>query len=85
MDYPFYLDYRARVSGTPRVGTQPGNPYARATADDFYQSQLTRGSDYASGAPDQIPHYGYLAAPDPSLWISGRPHGSRCAATGPRP
>eukprot|EP00959_Pyramimonas_sp_CCMP1952_P108676 2272268-Pyramimonas_sp.AAC.1 len=32
------------VSGTPRVGTQPGNPYVWATADDFYQSQLTRGS-----------------------------------------
>eukprot|EP00959_Pyramimonas_sp_CCMP1952_P187670 3924235-Pyramimonas_sp.AAC.1 len=45
------------VSGTARVGTLPENPYVRATADDFNQSPLTRGSGYASGVPGQIPHY----------------------------
>eukprot|EP00959_Pyramimonas_sp_CCMP1952_P089532 1872933-Pyramimonas_sp.AAC.1 len=44
MDYPVCPDYHAQVSGAPRVGTQPENPYVRATADDLYQSQLTRGS-----------------------------------------
>eukprot|EP00959_Pyramimonas_sp_CCMP1952_P135367 2832329-Pyramimonas_sp.AAC.1 len=60
MDHPFYPDYRAQVSGIPRVGTQPENPYVRATADDFYQSQLTRGSGFASGMPGQISHCGYV-------------------------
>eukprot|EP00959_Pyramimonas_sp_CCMP1952_P082375 1721221-Pyramimonas_sp.AAC.1 len=41
MDFPVYPDYHAQVSGNPRVGTQPENPHARATADDFYQSPLT--------------------------------------------
>eukprot|EP00959_Pyramimonas_sp_CCMP1952_P029896 627267-Pyramimonas_sp.AAC.1 len=44
MNFPLFLDYHAQVTGSPRVGTQPENPCARATADDFYQSQLTRGS-----------------------------------------
>eukprot|EP00959_Pyramimonas_sp_CCMP1952_P068837 1436657-Pyramimonas_sp.AAC.1 len=61
MDFPLYPDYHAQVTGNPRVGTQPENPHVRATADDFYQSQLTRGSGYTSGAPGQIPHCGYLA------------------------
>eukprot|EP00959_Pyramimonas_sp_CCMP1952_P405557 8499803-Pyramimonas_sp.AAC.1 len=39
---------------------QPENPYVRATADVFYQSQLTRGSGCTSGVPGQIPHYGYV-------------------------
>eukprot|EP00959_Pyramimonas_sp_CCMP1952_P332775 6968572-Pyramimonas_sp.AAC.1 len=63
MDHPLFPDYHAQVSGTPRVGTQPENPYVRATADDFYKSQLTRGSGYASGVPGQTPHYGYLVPP----------------------
>eukprot|EP00959_Pyramimonas_sp_CCMP1952_P389050 8151479-Pyramimonas_sp.AAC.1 len=61
MDHPLYPDYHAQVSGISRVGTQPEKPYVRATADDFYQSQLTRGSGYAPGVPGQIPHYDYLA------------------------
>eukprot|EP00959_Pyramimonas_sp_CCMP1952_P172182 3597489-Pyramimonas_sp.AAC.1 len=44
MDFPVYPDYYAQVTGNLRVGTLPENPYVRATADDFYQSQLTRGS-----------------------------------------
>eukprot|EP00959_Pyramimonas_sp_CCMP1952_P003697 77862-Pyramimonas_sp.AAC.1 len=38
MDFPLHPDYHAQITGNPRVGTQPENPYARATADDFYQS-----------------------------------------------
>eukprot|EP00959_Pyramimonas_sp_CCMP1952_P236901 4950840-Pyramimonas_sp.AAC.1 len=49
MDFPLYHDYHAQVTGNPRVGTQPENPYARATADVFHQSQLTRGSGCTSG------------------------------------
>eukprot|EP00959_Pyramimonas_sp_CCMP1952_P154796 3238413-Pyramimonas_sp.AAC.1 len=63
MDHSLFPDYHAQVSGIPRVGRQPENPCVRATADDFYLSQLTRGSGYASGVPGQMPHYGYLAHP----------------------
>eukprot|EP00959_Pyramimonas_sp_CCMP1952_P261110 5459332-Pyramimonas_sp.AAC.1 len=63
MDFPLHPDYHAQVTGSPRVGTQPENPYVRATADDFYQSHLTRGFGCKLGVPGQIPHYGYLATP----------------------
>eukprot|EP00959_Pyramimonas_sp_CCMP1952_P330398 6918194-Pyramimonas_sp.AAC.1 len=63
MDFPLYPDYHAQVTGNPRVGMQPEIPYVRATADDCYQSQLTRGFGYSSGVPGQIPHCGYLATP----------------------
>eukprot|EP00959_Pyramimonas_sp_CCMP1952_P397629 8332019-Pyramimonas_sp.AAC.1 len=61
MDFPFYPDYRAQVTGNPRVGTQPEKPHVRATADDLDQSQLTRGSGYVRARRD---------GPDSSLWIS---------------
>eukprot|EP00959_Pyramimonas_sp_CCMP1952_P215045 4500041-Pyramimonas_sp.AAC.1 len=54
MDFPLYPDYHAQVTGNPRVGMQPESPYARATADDCHQSQLTRGSGYTSGVLGQI-------------------------------
>eukprot|EP00959_Pyramimonas_sp_CCMP1952_P148090 3098652-Pyramimonas_sp.AAC.1 len=63
---PLFLDYHAQVTGNPRVGTQPENPHGWATADDFYQSQLTRGSGYTSSVLGQIPLYGYLATPTDS-------------------
>eukprot|EP00959_Pyramimonas_sp_CCMP1952_P105444 2204319-Pyramimonas_sp.AAC.1 len=44
MDFPLYPDYHAQVTGNARVGMQPESLYVRASADDFYQSQLTRGS-----------------------------------------
>eukprot|EP00959_Pyramimonas_sp_CCMP1952_P393733 8250312-Pyramimonas_sp.AAC.1 len=52
----------------PLVGSQLDNPYVRATADDCFQSQLTRGAGYEPGVPGQVPHCGYLAAPmDPDV------------------
>eukprot|EP00959_Pyramimonas_sp_CCMP1952_P175987 3677656-Pyramimonas_sp.AAC.1 len=74
MDFPLYPDYRAQVTGNPRVGRQPENPHVRATADDFDQSQLTRGSGYT-------PDVGSYS----SLWVSFYPYGFRCDATGPWP
>eukprot|EP00959_Pyramimonas_sp_CCMP1952_P398032 8339859-Pyramimonas_sp.AAC.1 len=73
MDFLLYPDYHAQVTGNPRVETQPENPHVRATADEFDQSQLTRGSVYASGVPGQIPHSGYLATPMDSDVIQQAP------------
>eukprot|EP00959_Pyramimonas_sp_CCMP1952_P454613 9470176-Pyramimonas_sp.AAC.1 len=49
MDAPMFPDYYAQETGNPRAGSHPDNLYVRATADDCYQSQLTRGSGLESG------------------------------------
>eukprot|EP00959_Pyramimonas_sp_CCMP1952_P235045 4911557-Pyramimonas_sp.AAC.1 len=44
MDSPMFPGHYAQTTGVPRVGSQPENPCARATAVDFYRSQLTPGA-----------------------------------------
>eukprot|EP00959_Pyramimonas_sp_CCMP1952_P112686 2355865-Pyramimonas_sp.AAC.1 len=44
MDAPMFPEYYAQETGVPRVDIQPESPCVRATADDFYRSQLTRGA-----------------------------------------
>eukprot|EP00959_Pyramimonas_sp_CCMP1952_P372888 7808623-Pyramimonas_sp.AAC.1 len=58
-----FPDYYAQTTGIPRVGGQPDNPCARATASDFYRSELTRGAGYEAGIFGRVPHRGCLAAP----------------------
>eukprot|EP00959_Pyramimonas_sp_CCMP1952_P212410 4444284-Pyramimonas_sp.AAC.1 len=64
MDFAMFPNYDAQTTGGgPRVRSQPENPSARTTADDFYMSQHTREAGYEASIPGQVPHYGYLAAP----------------------
>eukprot|EP00959_Pyramimonas_sp_CCMP1952_P411748 8628490-Pyramimonas_sp.AAC.1 len=63
MDAPMFPGYYAQETGGLRVGSQPGSPCVRATADDFYQFQLTRGAGHEPGGLGHVPHRGYLTAP----------------------
>eukprot|EP00959_Pyramimonas_sp_CCMP1952_P129933 2717259-Pyramimonas_sp.AAC.1 len=62
MHAPVFRHYYAQETGVPRIGSQPDNPCVRATAGDFYLSQLTRGARHKPGVPGQVPHCGYLAS-----------------------
>eukprot|EP00959_Pyramimonas_sp_CCMP1952_P254440 5314588-Pyramimonas_sp.AAC.1 len=64
MESAEFLDTYAQTTGAPRApraGSQPGNSYVRATADDFYRSQITKGAGCVAGILGQVPHYGHLA------------------------
>eukprot|EP00959_Pyramimonas_sp_CCMP1952_P173441 3624660-Pyramimonas_sp.AAC.1 len=51
-----FSDCYIQEIGVLRVGIQPESPCVRATADDVYRSQLTRGAGCESGIPGQVPH-----------------------------